>query len=223
MVSKHKAALLRVVIADDHRLVRAGLCRLLLGSSSIEIVAEAGDGHEVIRKIRRHRPEMVIMDISMPNLNGLDALIRIKEQFPKTKVLVVSMHSDEDYIVRALRAGASGYVLKDAAAVELELAIRSIAAGQTFLGPSIPRNVVGSYLKGLTNGQNSLDQLTDRQREILQLMVEGKTTKEIAFDLGLSAKTIESHRERVMKRLNIRDIAGLVRYAIRAGLISASA
>jgi RNA polymerase sigma factor (sigma-70 family) len=194
---------------------------LLSGSSSIEIVAEAGDGREVIREIQRHRPDMVILDISMPNLNGLDALIRIKEQFPKTRILIVSMHSDEEHIGRALRAGALGYVLKDAAVAELELAVRSVAGGRTFLGPSIPRHVVNRYLKG--NHQTWLEELTDRQREILQLIAEGKTTKEIAFDLGLSTKTIETHRERLMERLNIRDIPGLVRYAIRGRLISAEA
>jgi DNA-binding NarL/FixJ family response regulator len=220
MRREKKKAKLRLILADDHRLVRAGFCSLLAASSFVEIVAEAGDGREVLDQIKRHRPDLVIMDISMPNLNGIDALIRIKADFPETKVLIVSMHSDEEYIVRALRAGASGYVLKDAAVAELELAVKSIAAGRTFLGPSISRNVVNSYLKGLRESEGLLEQLTQRQREILQLIAEGKSTKEIAFDLGLSAKTIETHRERLMERLNIRDVAGLVRYAIRSGLIS---
>jgi|ERR1700693_517237 DNA-binding NarL/FixJ family response regulator len=220
MRREKKKTNLRLIVADDHRLVRAGFCSLLAGTSFLEIVAEAGDGREVLREIEHHRPDMVIMDISMPNLNGIDALIRIKEEFPETKVLIVSMHSDEEYIVRALRAGASAYVLKDAAVAELELAVKSVAAGRTFLGPSISRNVVNNYLKGLGESQGLLEQLTQRQREILQLIAEGNSTKEIAFDLGLSAKTIETHRERLMERLNIHDVAGLVRYAIRNGLIS---
>jgi DNA-binding NarL/FixJ family response regulator len=220
MRREKKKAKLRLILADDHRLVRAGFRSLLAGNPFLEIVGEAGDGREVLREIQCHRPDLVIMDISMPNLNGIDALIRIKEDFPETKVLIVSMHSDEEYIVRALRAGASAYVLKDAAVAELELAVKSVAAGRTFLGPSISRNVVSSYLKGLGESQGLLEQLTQRQREILQLIAEGKGTKEIAFDLGLSAKTIETHRERLMERLNIHDVAGLVRYAIRHGLVS---
>ncbi len=221
MRRKKKKAKLRLIVADDHRLVRAGFCLLLAGSPFFEVVAEAGDGREVLRQIRRHRPDLVIMDISMPNLNGIDALIRIKKNFPRTKVLIVSMHSDEEYIVRALRAGASGYVLKDAAVAELELAVKSVAGGRTFLGPSISRSVVNTYLKGLGGRPSVLEQLTERQREILQLIAESRSTKEIAFDLRLSTKTVETHRERLMERLNIRDVAGLVRYAIRSGLVSA--
>ncbi|HSS97235.1 MAG TPA: response regulator transcription factor [Terriglobales bacterium] len=211
---------LRIILADDHRLVRAGFASLLSGSALVEIVAEAGDGREVIDQIHRHKPDLVIMDIGMPNLNGIEAMVRIKKDSPETKILIVSMHSDEEYIVRALRGGASGYVLKDAAVAELELAVKSIAAGRTFLGPSISRNVVNNYLKGVGEGQSSLERLTQRQREILQLIAEGRNTKEIAFDLGLSAKTVETHRERLMERLNIHDVAGLVRYAIRYGLVS---
>ena len=214
---------MRVIVADDHQLVRAGFCRLLSATTSVEIVAEAGDGREVLQQIRRHRPDIVVMDVSMPNLNGIDALVRIKDKFPAIKVLIVSMHSDEECVVRALRAGASGYIIKDAAVAELELAVRSVAAGGTFLGPSLSRNVVSSYLTGLGDNQSALEQLTSRQREILQLIAEGKSTKEIAFDLGLSTKTIETHRERLMERLNIREVAGLVRYALRAQLVSAEA
>ena len=220
MRREKKPTKLRLILADDHRLVRAGFCSLLAGSSSVEIVAEAGDGREVLQQIQRYRPDLVIMDISMPYLNGIDALIRIKEDFHETKVLIVSMHADEEYIVRALRAGASAYVLKDAAVAELELAVKSVAAGRIFLGPSISRNVVNSYLKGLGESQGLLEQLTQRQREILQLIAEGNSTKEIAFDLNLSVKTIETHRERLMERLNIHDVVGLVRYAIRHGLVS---
>ncbi|HJT46261.1 MAG TPA: response regulator transcription factor, partial [Chthoniobacterales bacterium] len=159
---------------------------------------------------------------AMPKLNGIEATLRIKDRFPDTKILIVSMLSDEEYVVRALRAGASGYVLKNAAVSELELAVKSVAIGGTFLGPSISRNIVNNYLKGLTRTETSIDQLTGRQREILQLIAEGKSTKEIAFTLGVSTKTIETHRERLMERLKIHDVAGLVRYAIRFGLVSAN-
>ena len=215
-----KATKLRLVIADDHRLVRAGFRSLLSRSSRIEVVAEAGDGREVVSQVRRHRPDIVVMDIGMPNLNGIDALLRIKSDFPATNILIVSMHSDEECIMRALRAGASGYVLKDAAVAELELAVRSVASGEIFLGPSLSRDVVSNYLKRFGNGRALREQLTPRQREILQLIAEGKSTKEIAFDLDLSAKTIETHRENVMERLKIREVAGLVRYAIRSGLVA---
>ena len=150
---------LRVVVADDHRLVREAFCLLLSRTGRVEIVGEAGDGRETIALIQQHRPDLVLMDVAMPNLNGIDATTRIKSEFPRTKVLIISMHSDEEYVIRAFRAGASGYVLKDAAASELELAVKSIATGRTFLGPSISRNVVNKYLKGVGETQNSLDQL----------------------------------------------------------------
>ena len=211
---------LRLIVADDHRLVRAGFCSLLAGNPSIEIVAEAGDGREVLDQVQRHRPDVVLMDIGMPNLNGIDALIRIRDEFPDTKILIVSMYSDEEYIVRALRAGASGYVLKDAAFEELELAVKSVAAGGTFLGPSISREVINHYLSGRGKTENLLEQLTSRQREILQLIAEGKSIKEIAHDLEISVKTVETHRTHLMERMQIYDVAGLVREAIRSGLVS---
>ena len=213
---------LRLILADDHRLVRAGFRSLLAGNSSIEIVAEAEDGREVLEQVQRHRPDVVLMDIGMPNLNGIDALIRIREKFPETKVLIVSMYSDEEYIVRALRAGASGYVLKDAAIAELELAVKSVAAGGTFLGPSISREVINNYLRGRGESQSSLEQLTSRQREILQLIAEGKSIKEIAHDLKISVKTVETHRTHLMERMQIHDVAGLIRQAIQSGLITLS-
>ena len=219
---KKKNVKLTVILADDHTLVRAGFRSLLTGNPLVEVIGEAGDGREAINLIQKHRPDLVIMDIAMPNLNGIDATVRIKDRFPETKILIVSMHSDEEYVVRALRAGASGYVLKDAAVSELELAVKSVAIGGTFLGPSISRNIVHNYLKGLSRGETSIDQLTARQREILQLIAEGKSTKEIAFSLGVSTKTVETHRERLMERLRIHDVAGLVRYAIRFGLVSAN-
>lgn len=222
LVTTQEKSKLRLIVADDHRLVRAGFCTLLSKNPFVEIVAEAGNGREALDQIRIHRPDMVIMDIGMPTLNGIEALVRIKNDFPEIKVLIVSMHSDEECIVRALRAGASGYVLKDAAITELELAVESVAAGQTFLGPSIPPRIVNSYLTGARKKDSVFNQLTDRQREILQLIAEGNNTKEIAFDLGLSPKTVETHRERLMERLNIRDIPGLVRYAIKAGIIFAN-
>jgi DNA-binding NarL/FixJ family response regulator len=217
---REKRARLRLLLADDHRLVRSGFRSLLTGNPLVEVVAEADDGRQALEQIERHRPDVVIMDIGMPNLNGIDALVRIKKDFPDTKVLIVSMHSDEEYIVQALRAGASGYVLKDAAVTELELAVTSVASGRTFLGPSISPHVISKYIQGVRDRQSPAEQLTQRQREILQGIAEGKSTKEIAHDLKISAKTVETHRSHLMERLGIHEVAGLVRYAIRYGLIS---
>jgi DNA-binding NarL/FixJ family response regulator len=212
----------RLLVVDDHRLVRGGFCSLLSAIPFVEAVQEASDGREAIAQIQRFSPDIVFMDIAMPNLNGLDALARIKKDFPEIKVVIVSMHADEEYIVQALRSGASGYVLKEAPVAELELALKSVARGEIFLGPSISRTVISNYLKGAAATQSSFQQLTDRQREILQGIAEGKTTKAIAYDLNISAKTVETHRSNLMERLQIYDIAGLVRYAIRSGLISSS-
>lgn len=222
MPPKKRRKDVRLLVVDDHRLVRGGFCSLLSAIPFVEAVQEASDGREAIAQIQRFSPDIVFMDIAMPNLNGLDALARIKKDFPEIKVVIVSMHADEEYIVQALRSGASGYVLKEAPVAELELALKSVARGEIFLGPSISRTVISNYLKGAAATQSSFQQLTDRQREILQGIAEGKTTKAIAYDLNISAKTVETHRSNLMERLQIYDIAGLVRYAIRSGLISSS-
>jgi DNA-binding NarL/FixJ family response regulator len=211
----------RVLLAEDHWLVRASFKSLLTDFPGIEVVAEAGDGREALELIAQHRPELVLMDISMPGLNGLEATRRIVKEHPGIKVIVLSMHAGEEYVLQALRAGASGYVLKGAAPGELELAIASVARGERFLSPAISKQVIEVYLGRVAKPASSLEQLTPRQREILQLVAEGKSSKQIAQLLNASIKTIESHRASLMERLDIHDVAGLVRYAIRHGLVSA--
>ncbi len=210
----------RVLLADDHHLVRTGFRSLLDKIPSVEVVAEASDGREALDLVRKLRPQIALLDIAMPNLNGLEALIRIVKDFPETKVIILSMHSNEEYIINALQSGALGYVLKDAAVAELELAIKSVAQNKVFLGSSISGDNVRHYLERPSDGEKPLTQLTLRQREILQLIAEGKSTKEIGYMLQISPKTVDAHRAQIMERLNIRDLAGLVRYAIRSGMVS---
>jgi DNA-binding NarL/FixJ family response regulator len=189
--------------------------------ASVEVVGEASTGREAIERARTLQPELILLDIAMPELTGLEALPRLKKEFPAIKVLMLSAHNNEEYVIRALRGGASGYLLKDAATEELEQAIRAVMEGKTYLSPAISRPVIDSYLQRVGEMASPLDQLTPRQREILQGIAEGRSTKEIAHDLGISAKTVETHRAQLMERLEIREVAGLVRYAIRCGLISA--
>ena len=209
----------RVLLADDHALVRAGIRSLLEKISGIEVVAEAGDGYEALELTKKHFPNVVLMDIALPGLNGLEALARATKEFPAVKVIILSMHANEEYVLRALRAGACGYLLKDAAVTELELALRAVTRGETYLSPRISKRVIGSYLERLGNERPLREELTPRQREIVQLIAEGKSTKEIAFLLKVSVKTVEAHRAQLMARLDIRDVAGLVRYAMRVGLV----
>jgi DNA-binding NarL/FixJ family response regulator len=211
----------RVLLADDHTLLRSGVRALLERMACVEVVGEASTGREAIERARTLHPELILLDIAMPELTGLEALPRLKKEFPAIKVLMLSAHLNEEYVIRALRGGASGYMLKDAATEELEQAIRAVMAGKTYLSPAISRPVIDSYLQRVGNIASPLDQLTPRQREILQGIAEGRSTKEIAHDLGISAKTVETHRAQLMERLEIREVAGLVRYAIRCGLISA--
>jgi DNA-binding NarL/FixJ family response regulator len=207
---------MRVLVADDHTLVRAGLIALIAKLPDMEVVAEAADGREALRLVRDLQPDLVLMDIAMPGLNGLESAERIHGIHPKTKIIILSMHSNEEYVAQALKAGASGYLLKDAATAELEMALKSVAMGQFYLSPAISRQVVDNLLHG---GPSGLDVLTPRQREILQLIAEGKSTREIAETLHLSVKTVETHRAQLMDRLDIHETAGLVRYAMRKGLI----
>jgi DNA-binding NarL/FixJ family response regulator len=208
----------RILIADDHRLVRAGFRLLLERIPSVEVVAEADDGREALELLKKKPADIVMMDLAMPALNGLEAIGRVRKEFPETKAIILSMHAHEEYVVQALRCGASGYLIKDAAVSELESAIQAVMRGETYLSSRISKPVIKSYLEGDTT--SPFEQLTPRQREILQLIAEGKSTKEIGYDLGISIKTVESHRLQLMERLNIHDIPGLVRYAIRSGLVS---
>jgi DNA-binding NarL/FixJ family response regulator len=211
---------MRILLADDHSLVRAGIRSLLEKISGIEVVGEASNGREAIELTRREFPDLVLMDIAMRDLGGLEALPRITKSFPAVKVVILSAHANEEYVIRALRSGAAGYLLKDAATMELELAINAVAQGKTYLSPSISRTVIDSYLERVGSSSSPVEQLTPRQREILQLIAEGKNTKEIAGTLEISVKTVEAHRLQLMARLDIHDVPGLVRYAIRSGLVS---
>lgn len=210
--------LTRILLADDHALLRAGLRSLLERVDGVEVVAEASDGREALNLARTTHPHLVLMDIAMPGLNGLEATSRMVKEFPNIRVLILSMHTKQEYVLQTLRSGAAGYMLKDSAASELEIAIHAVGRGDTYLSPAIPKRVLDDYLGQGTQG-SQLDQLTPRQREILQLIAEGKSTKEMAFMLELSVKTVETHRTQMMGRLQIHDVAGLVRYAMRLGLI----
>lgn len=209
----------RVLIVDNHAMVRAGFRALLQSLEDIEVVAEAGDGREAVRLVALHQPDIVLMDIAMPEMNGLEATARIKKEFPHVRVIILSMHTNEEYVYQALRAGAMGYLLKDGGTSELELAIRAIAQGETYLSPTVSKHVITDYMRRVSTDSNPSEQLTPRQREILQLIAEGKSTKEIAEILYISVKTVETHRMQLMDRLDIHDIAGLVHYAIRTGLV----
>jgi DNA-binding NarL/FixJ family response regulator len=209
---------MKILVADDHTLVRAGLTSLIARLPEMEVVGEAADGRQALRMVRDLTPDMVLMDIAMPGLNGLEAAERIHGIHPQTKIIILSMHASEEYVAQALKAGASGYLLKDAATSELEMALKSVAAGQFYLSPAISRQVVDNYLRG---GPTGVELLTPRQREILQLIAEGKSTRDIAETLHLSVKTVETHRAQLMERLDIHDVAGHIRYALRKGLISA--
>ena len=214
-------SILRVLLVDDHALVRAGIRVLLEKLPGVEVVGEADNGREALERIKTSAPNVILLDISMTELGGLEALPRIVKDFPEVKVLILSGHANEEYVLRALRCGAAGYMLKEAAAEELGLAIKSVAQDKTYLSPSVSRTMVESYLQRAAGEEGPIEQLTARQREVLQLIAEGTNTKGIAHSLGISIKTAEAHRSQLMDRLGIHDVAGLVRYAIRTGLISA--
>ena len=212
---------IRVLLADDHDLFRAGLRVLLQDLGGFEVVAEAGDGREALRLVREHRPNVVLMDLMMPGLNGLEATDQVAREFPDVRVLVLSMNAAEEFVLPAVRAGASGYVLKNARPAELEQAIRAVARGETYLTPAVSGHLIDDYRRRTAAAPDSLEKLTPRQREVLQLVAEGHSTKEIAQRLGVSVKTVETYRSQLMGALDIHDIAGLTRYAIRKGLVSA--
>ena len=213
---------LTILLADNHTLVRAGIRALLEQIPDVTVVAEAGDGREALKLVETHRPNLVLMDITMPVMNGLEATGRIVKEFPQTRVVMLSVHNDEEYVLQSLRAGAVGYLLKDAGRAELEIAVAAVARNETYLSPAVSRHVVGDYVRRIGGGvEGRLESLTPRQREILQLIAEGKSTKEIASILDVSVKTVETHRAQLMERLDIHDVAGLVRYAIRNGIVTA--
>jgi DNA-binding NarL/FixJ family response regulator len=211
----------RVLLVDDHTLVRAGMRALLTNLPGVEVVGEASNGREALELVRLESPNIVLMDLAMPDLGGLEVLPRIIKGFPGVKVVVLSVHANEEYVIRALRSGASGYMLKDSATVELELAIKSVARDETYLSPSIAGAVIETYLQRVSGASSPLERLTTRQREILKMIADGKTTREVASTLKISVKTVETYRLQLMARLDIHDVPGLVRYAVRNGIVDA--
>ncbi len=213
----------RIVIADDHTIVRGGIRLLLESIEGVQVVAEAADGHEALEQVHKHRPDLLVADIAMPGLSGLDLVKRMNEEALPTLAVILSMHADKEYVHRAIAAGARGYVLKGSGLEELSLAIQSVFRGEIYLSPAVTRPIVESLFD--RDGSRSVPggELTPRQREVLRLIAEGETTKAVANRLGISAKTVEAHRSQLMERLQIYDVAGLVRYAIRTGLISSDA
>lgn len=211
----------RVLLADDHTLVRAGIRALLETIAGVEVVAEADDGHATLKLIEKHQPDVALLDISMPGLNGLEVMRRVASQSPRTRIIVLSMYADATYVRQALAAGAAGYLLKGGSVMELPLALEAVTKGDTYLTAKISAQVVEGFLQGDKADRDPLAALTPRQREILQLLAEGRSNREIARLLEVSVKTVETHRARLMSALDIRDLPGLIRYAIRHGLISA--
>ena len=214
-------SLIRVLLADDHALVLAGIRALVEELGGTQIVAEANNGRDAVALAKQHKPDLVIMDISMKELNGIEATAQMIAEVPSTRVLILSMHTTEDFVRRAIQAGASGYLVKDSAPLDLKLAIAAILRDEIYLSPRVSKHVVSGFLHGKPHQAGTpMDALTARQREILQMIAEGKSTKAIAFQLNVSVKTVETHRAALMERLDIHDIAGLVLYAVRHGLIS---
>jgi two-component system response regulator NreC len=211
---------IRVLLAEDHTIVRKGLRSLLDDEIEIEVVGEAEDGQQAIELVQRVQPDVVLMDITMPVLNGLEATRQIKKLFPQVKVVVLTVHSTEEYIFQILRAGASGYVVKQAAVSELVQAIQTVYRGDSFLSPSISRQVVEEYGRRAEAIEDKYDRLTDREREVLQLIAEGRANREIAQLLHVTVKTVEAHRAHLMDKLGLRSTAELTRYALRKGIVS---
>ncbi len=212
---------IRVLLADDHALVRAGIRSLLEGLEGMLVAGETGDGRDVLELAAQRSPHVVLLDIGLPGMNGVEVAARLAKERPEARVIILSMHATEEYVSQALQAGASGYLLKDASVAELELAIRAVARGETYLSPAISKTVIDEYVRRVGSAPASpAAVLTPRQREILQLLAEGHSTKQIAHGLGVSVKTVETHRAQLMDRLSIHDLAGLVRYAIRVGLVT---
>jgi DNA-binding NarL/FixJ family response regulator len=209
----------RVLLVEDHDLVRAGIRSLLGNMRDVHVVAEAGNAEDALELIEQYRPHVVLMDIALPGMNGLAATTRVTEQFAGVRVIILSMHVNDLYVSQALQAGALGYILKNASFTELEQAIRTVAGGEAYLSPPVSKHLAMDYIRRAKGEPSSLEQLTPRQREVLKLIAEGRTTQQMADRLNVSVKTIESHRSQLMERLDIYDVAGLVRYAIHMGLI----
>ena len=210
---------MRIILADDHALVRAGF-RALLREMGIQIVAEASNGQEVLQLAAQHQPDLVLMDIAMPGLNGLEATARLTEKFPNVRVVIISMHANIEYARRAMQAGAAGYLLKNAKAAELEIALSAVAQGEVYLSPAVAKFVAADYARRGQADNPSGVRLTPRQLEVLQLIAKGYTRKQIAEKLDISVKTYDTYRTQLMRHLGIQDAAGLVRFANQMGLVT---
>jgi DNA-binding NarL/FixJ family response regulator len=212
----------RILLADDHNILRDGMRLLLERQPGFDVVGEAADGREIVELAREHQPDVVVMDIAMPNMNGIEATRRIVEKQPHTGVVILSMHYDESYVIRSLKAGARAYLLKDALKTELIAAIRAVAEGRSFFSPKISRILQEDYVGALESrgAEDSYELLTDREREILQLVAEGKTNKEIASTLNVSLYTVDTHRTHILQKLNLHSVPELILYAVRKGIIS---
>ncbi len=211
---------IRVLVADDHTIVRQGLCALLRSEPDVDVAGEASDGLEAVEMAKIHNPDVVLMDIGMRNLNGLDATRKIKKLFPQMKVLALTMYDNEEWIFQILKAGASGYLIKDSAMADLATALRAVYHGDSYLSPSISKKVIEEYIQRAEVGERKGpdDLLSEREREILQLLAEGQSIPQIASFLCISKKTVEAHKTHIMEKLNIHDKVGLIKYAIRMGL-----
>jgi two-component system response regulator NreC len=215
---------IRIIVADDHQIVRQGLRLLLEAEPDMEVIAEADNGRKVLKKAQELLPDVIIMDLSMPELNGIEATRQILSEVPETKVVALSMHSDSLFVLNMIKAGASGYLLKDCALEELIKAIRTVVSCKTYLSPGISDILIRDFVTGWqTTSSSAFSVLSTREREVLQLMAEGKTTNQIAHGLCVSVKTVEAHRKQVMTKLGIHSVAELTKYAIRQGLTSLEA
>ena len=214
---------IRVVLAEDHTIVREGLRALLDGRDDVTVVAEADNGNAAVTAARQHKPDVVVMDLNMPGLNGVDATKAIRDELPDTRVLILSMYSTEEHVRPAIRAGAGGYLLKGSGLSDLVAAITAVATGNAFFSPQVAKIVLDDSRRSAKTGVNERagTELTARERQILKLVAEGRSSPEIARDLNLSVKTVEGHRGRIMAKLDTKNVAGLVRHAIRLGLVSA--
>jgi len=212
----------RIVIAEDHTILREGLKSLLSSSSDFEIIGEAEDGQEAIRCVEKFKPDLILMDLSMPRMNGMDAIKEIKKRFSETKILVLTVHKTEEYILATLKAGADGYVLKDATHTELMIAVKNVLSGKHYISPGISEKVIEGYLEGrkTLKTRTSWETLTQREREILKLIAEGYKNKEIADYLCISPKTVEKHRANLMEKLDLHNVQALTTFAIEKGLVS---
>jgi two-component system response regulator NreC len=212
----------RVLLADDHRLIRSGLRLVIEQSAGLQVVGEADDGRQAVSMAGELKPDVAVLDIGMPNLNGIEAAHQITEAYPEIAIVMLSMHSDEGYVLRALKAGARAYLLKDSAEADLTRAIEVVTEGKSFFSPAVSKLLLEDYMRKLKRAgtEDSYDLLSPREREILQLVAEGRSSKEIASTLNLSVYTVETHRSNLMQKLNLRGIPELILYAVRKGLIS---